>query len=151
MYIDYYHNKSQIKNWEDFIRVLSHEGQHAEVVPEIARTDLEKEANSNLGKESEYKSPATIKYGIQSSIGGITLGSGYEELEKRGILDSWKLDKQQKIEVKDVLDYADNYFEFLKQLEILTGKKVDLVSKKSLKNPILIEEIERSKVELYAA
>jgi len=51
----------------------------------------------------------------------------------------------------DVLDYADNYFEFLKQLETLTGKKVDLVSKKSLKNPILIEEIERSKVELYAA
>lgn len=51
----------------------------------------------------------------------------------------------------DVLDYADNYFEFLKQLEILTGKKVDLVSKKSLKNPILIEEIERSKVELYTA
>ena len=51
----------------------------------------------------------------------------------------------------DVLDYANNYFEFLKQLEILTGKKVDLVSKKSLKNPILIEEIERSKVVLYAA
>jgi len=51
----------------------------------------------------------------------------------------------------DMLDYADNYFEFLKQLEILTGKKVDLVSKKSLKNPILIDEIERSKVELYAA
>ncbi len=51
----------------------------------------------------------------------------------------------------DVLDYANNYFEFLKQLEILTGKKVDLVSKKSLKNPILIEEIERSKVEIYAA
>lgn len=51
----------------------------------------------------------------------------------------------------DVLDYADNYFEFLKQLEILTGKKVDLVSKKSLKNPILIEEIERSKVEIFAA
>jgi uncharacterized protein len=51
----------------------------------------------------------------------------------------------------DVLDYANNYFEFLKQLEILTGKKVDLVSKKSLKNPILIEEIERSKVEIFAA
>ncbi|MCF8407681.1 MAG: hypothetical protein K9G36_01800 [Crocinitomicaceae bacterium] len=49
------------------------------------------------------------------------------------------------------MDYADNYFEFLKQLEILTGKKVDLVSKKSLKNPILIEEIERSKVEIFAA
>ena len=51
----------------------------------------------------------------------------------------------------DVLDYVDNYFEFLKQLETLTGKKVDLVSKKSLKNPILISEIERSKIELYAA
>lgn len=51
----------------------------------------------------------------------------------------------------DVLDYADNYFKFLKQLETLTGKKVDLVSKKSLKNPILISEIERSKIELYAA
>ena len=51
----------------------------------------------------------------------------------------------------DVLEYADNYFSFLEKLENLTGKKVDLVSQKSLKNPILIEEIERSKVELYAA
>lgn len=51
----------------------------------------------------------------------------------------------------DVLDYADNYFSFLEQLEKLTGKKIDLVSKKSLKNPVLIEEIERSKVDLYAA
>ena len=51
----------------------------------------------------------------------------------------------------DVLDYADNYFSFLEKLETLLGKKVDLVSKKSLKNPILIEEIERSKVDLYAA
>lgn len=51
----------------------------------------------------------------------------------------------------DVLDYADNYFSFLEQLQNLTGKKVDLVSKKSLKNPVLIQEIERSKIELYAA
>jgi uncharacterized protein len=51
----------------------------------------------------------------------------------------------------EVLDYADNYFSFLEKLENLIGKKVDLVSKKSLKNPILIEEIDRSKVELYAA
>lgn len=50
-----------------------------------------------------------------------------------------------------VLDYADNYFSFLEKLENLTGKKIDLVSKKSLKNPILIEEIDRSKVVLYAA
>ncbi len=51
----------------------------------------------------------------------------------------------------DVLEYADNYFSFLEQLEKLIGKKIDLVSRKSLKNPILIEEIDRSKVDLYAA
>lgn len=51
----------------------------------------------------------------------------------------------------EVLDYADNYFSFLENLENLMGKKIDLVSKKSLKNPILIEEIDRSKVDLYAA
>lgn len=51
----------------------------------------------------------------------------------------------------NVLDYSDNYFSFLEALEILTGKKIDLVSAKSLKNPILIEEINRSKVDLYAA
>lgn len=51
----------------------------------------------------------------------------------------------------DVLEYADNYFSFLEKLEKLMGKKIDLVSKKSLKNPILIEEIDRSKVDLYAA
>ncbi|MEZ4936899.1 MAG: nucleotidyltransferase domain-containing protein [Crocinitomicaceae bacterium] len=51
----------------------------------------------------------------------------------------------------DVLEYADNYFSFLEQLENLLGKKIDLVSRKSLKNPVLIEEIDRSKVDLYAA
>ena len=51
----------------------------------------------------------------------------------------------------EVFDYADNYFSFLEKLENLMGKKIDLVSKKSLKNRILIEEIDRSKVDLYAA
>lgn len=51
----------------------------------------------------------------------------------------------------DVLDYADNYFSFLEAMENLIGKKIDIVSKKSLKNPILIEEINNSKVDLYAA
>jgi predicted nucleotidyltransferase len=37
------------------------------------------------------------------------------------------------------------------QLEALLDRNIDLVSVKSLKNPILIEEINRSKVELYAA
>jgi predicted nucleotidyltransferase len=51
----------------------------------------------------------------------------------------------------DVVDYADNYFSFLEKLEYLFGKRIDLVSINSLKNPVLIEEINRSKVELYAA
>jgi predicted nucleotidyltransferase len=51
----------------------------------------------------------------------------------------------------DVLEYADNYFALLEKLENLMGKKIDLVTKKSLKNPVLIEEIQRSKVDLYAA
>lgn len=51
----------------------------------------------------------------------------------------------------DVLEYADNYFSFLDSMETLIGRKIDLISRKSLKNPILIEEIERSKVKLYAA
>ena len=51
----------------------------------------------------------------------------------------------------EVIHYADNYFSLLEKLENLLGKKIDLVSKKSLKNPILIEEIDRSKVDLYAA
>ncbi|TNE81304.1 MAG: nucleotidyltransferase domain-containing protein [Bacteroidetes bacterium] len=50
-----------------------------------------------------------------------------------------------------VIDYPDNYFSLLEQLEKLMGYKIDLVSLKSLKNPILLEEINQSKVVLYAA
>jgi predicted nucleotidyltransferase len=51
----------------------------------------------------------------------------------------------------DVLDYADNYFSLLDNLENILGRKVGLISIKSLKNPILIDDIERSKIVLYAA
>ncbi len=50
-----------------------------------------------------------------------------------------------------LLDYADNYFFFLEKLEALMGRKIDLVTQKSLRNSVLIEEIEKTKVELYAA
>ena len=49
----------------------------------------------------------------------------------------------------ELLDYADNYFGLLEQLEDLFDRPIDLVSAKSLKNPILIAEINRSKVTLY--
>ncbi|QTY27404.1 nucleotidyltransferase family protein [Flavobacterium sp. CS20] len=51
----------------------------------------------------------------------------------------------------NVLDYADNYFSLLNQLESILNRKVDLVSNKSLKNPVLKEEIYQSKIDLYAA
>ena len=50
-----------------------------------------------------------------------------------------------------VLEYADNYFSLLEQLQSILNKKVDLVTCKSLKNPVLKEEIYQSKVDLYAA
>lgn len=51
----------------------------------------------------------------------------------------------------ELLNYADNYFSFLKDLEQLFEKKVDLLSSKALRNPVMIEEVEKSKVPLYAA
>jgi predicted nucleotidyltransferase len=51
----------------------------------------------------------------------------------------------------DVLEYADNYFSLLDQLQEILNRKVDLVSSKSLKNPVLKEEVYQSKVDLYAA
>ena len=51
----------------------------------------------------------------------------------------------------DVLDYADNYFSLLDQLQEILTIKVDVVSSKSLKNPVLKDEIYQSKVDLYAA
>ena len=51
----------------------------------------------------------------------------------------------------DTLDYADNFFSLHEKLEKLTGKKVDLITQKSLKNPVLIQEIENTKIDFYAA
>ena len=51
----------------------------------------------------------------------------------------------------EILDYADNYFDLKFSLEKILKIEIDLVSVKSLKNKILIEEINNSKVELYAA
>ncbi|GAB3004324.1 hypothetical protein GCM10027284_22660 [Cyclobacterium sediminis] len=51
----------------------------------------------------------------------------------------------------DILDYADNYFSLLDTLQNISNRKVDLVSSKSMKNPVLKEEVYQTKVELYAA
>lgn len=49
----------------------------------------------------------------------------------------------------DLINYADNYFNFLLELQQLFDREIDLLTEKSLKNPILIDEINRSKLQLF--
>ena len=51
----------------------------------------------------------------------------------------------------ELLNYADNYFELKDKLEALLGREIDLVTTRSLTNKFLIEEINNSKIDLYAA
>ena len=48
-------------------------------------------------------------------------------------------------------EYADAYFGLLEELQMLFRRDVDLVVARSIKNPYLIESIERSRTLLYAA
>lgn len=48
-------------------------------------------------------------------------------------------------------DFAENYFSFLDALELLFGRQVDLLSYRALKNQVMIDEIEQTKIPLYAA
>ena len=45
--------------------------------------------------------------------------------------------------------YFDNYTDFKEKLEILFGREVDLVEEQTLKNPILINSINKSKELIY--
>ncbi|MCE2496890.1 MAG: nucleotidyltransferase domain-containing protein [Flavobacteriales bacterium] len=51
----------------------------------------------------------------------------------------------------ELLDYADYYFDLKEKLEDLFRRRVDLVSSRSLKNPILKESSNCSKVSFYAS
>ena len=48
-------------------------------------------------------------------------------------------------------EYADSYFGLLEGLQKLFRRKVDLVVTRSIRNPYLLESIQRSKALLYAA
>ncbi|MEA1786917.1 nucleotidyltransferase domain-containing protein [Arenibacter sp. GZD96] len=45
--------------------------------------------------------------------------------------------------------YLDNYMDFKENLEQLFGRKVDLVEEQTLRNPILINAINKSKELIY--
>ncbi|HEY9871741.1 MAG TPA: nucleotidyltransferase domain-containing protein [Candidatus Obscuribacterales bacterium] len=51
----------------------------------------------------------------------------------------------------DLTEYADAYFGFLECLQDLFHKRVDLVMLSAVKNPYLLESIEKSRTVLYAA
>ena len=46
-------------------------------------------------------------------------------------------------------DYFDNYLDFKTKLQELLGKDVDLIEEQTLKNPILIRNINRNKELVY--
>jgi len=50
-----------------------------------------------------------------------------------------------------LLEYADNYFDFLYKLEELFKRKVDLISGKAMKNPYFIQEVNSSKKLVYGS
>lgn len=47
--------------------------------------------------------------------------------------------------------YTDNYFSLHEELEKIFGRKIDLITEKSLSNPYFIASIEDTKRLLYAA
>ena len=47
------------------------------------------------------------------------------------------------------MQYADNYFDFLFELEDVLKRKVDLVAEEKMKNPYFIESINKDKQIIY--
>jgi uncharacterized protein len=50
-----------------------------------------------------------------------------------------------------VLDYAVNYFDLVFSLQKLLKRKVDLLTQKSLRNPVLISVLNAAKKKIYEA
>ena len=48
-------------------------------------------------------------------------------------------------------EYADNYFDLLFEMEDTFGRKIDLVTEKTLTNPYFIRSVEQTKQLIYAA
>jgi predicted nucleotidyltransferase len=95
----------------------------------------------NLEKIREIFKAHNVK---KAALIGSALRSDYNENSDVDLLVTFSDDI-------DLLDYSDNYFELKIELEDLLDRNVDIISAKALKNPVLINEINNSKRELYAA
>ena len=51
----------------------------------------------------------------------------------------------------DSMSLADQYFGLLEALEKLFGRKVDLLTRRSLRNPYFVDSVEKTRQLLYAA
>lgn len=49
----------------------------------------------------------------------------------------------------ELLEYSDNYFDFLFALEKIFNRKIDLITEKSLKNPYFIKKLNKTKQLIY--
>ena len=49
----------------------------------------------------------------------------------------------------DILEYADNYFDFKEKLELLLGRGVDLLENQAIRNPIFRKILDRDKKIVY--
>jgi len=49
----------------------------------------------------------------------------------------------------DILEYADNYFDFKEKLEKLLGREVDLLETQAIRNPIFRKILDRDKRIIY--
>jgi predicted nucleotidyltransferase len=54
-----------------------------------------------------------------------------------------------KFKTIEISTYFDNYMDFKENLEKLLGREVDLVEEQTLRNPILINSINKSKELIY--
>lgn len=51
----------------------------------------------------------------------------------------------------ELLDYADNFFNFIHEIEAVVGRKVDMVVNKSIKNRFFRAEIDETRHLLWSA
>ena len=49
----------------------------------------------------------------------------------------------------DILEYADNYFDFKEKLEKLLGREIDLLENQAIRNPIFRKILDRDKKIVY--
>jgi predicted nucleotidyltransferase len=54
-----------------------------------------------------------------------------------------------KFKAVDLARYFDNYITFKDKLKVLFGREVDLLEEQALKNPILINSINKNKELIY--